>query len=78
MYCSGFCDIKVGSQRSTVLVMCLVLQKDIDKYGLNNCLKEQIKDLRDLVEQGIFDKKTNTTLQVRVIASLGKDYYSYG
>ena len=71
MYYSSYTDIRVSSKRSTVQTICLVQQKDIDTFGLNLCIKEEIQDLRTLVEQGIYDEKTKTNLQVRVIACLG-------
>ena len=35
------------------------------------CLKEVWSELKNLVNEGIFDEKTNSILQVRVISSLG-------
>ena len=66
-----FDDILIASKRSLVQTICLLLQSDIDKFGLKECLEEVLLELRSIVLQGIFDKKSNKNLQVRVIASLG-------
>ena len=71
MYYSLFDDTSIASQRATVQTICLLLQSDIDLFGLNMCLEKTMLELRNLVHQGLFDKKSNKILQVRIIASLG-------
>ena len=64
-------NILIASKRSLVQTICLLLQSDIDEFGLKVCLEEVLLELKNIVLEGIFDKKSNKNLQVRVIASLG-------
>ena len=56
---------------STMQTLCLLFEKDIVKFGLKECLKVVMEELKSTVINGIFDKQLNKTLQVRVIVSLG-------
>ena len=51
--------------------LALLLQRDVDFFGLSLCLKDAISELKDLVENGIYDQATNKRIQVRLIACLG-------
>ena len=70
-YCSAFTSLEAGSQRSSVITIALVYEKDIQFFGLAFCLKKTIEELSNLVKFGIYDKKLKKTLEVRVICSLG-------
>ena len=71
VYYSGIDDTKVGSQRSTITMLGLVNQSDVDFFGLAVCLAKIMSELRDLVVSGIYDKRLKKWLQVRIIANLG-------
>ena len=64
-------NLQLSSKLASVETAALVLQKDVDDFGLAICLEETMLELKTLVEEGFFDEKTQTTLSVRVIASLG-------
>ena len=71
IYYSPITDLKVASNRSTVQTLALLFPSDVKEFGLSKCLETSIKELRLLVENGCFDEKSQHTLQVRLIASLG-------
>ena len=71
VYCSIISDLKICSKLSTVLTLALLNQNDIREFGLRKCLEPIMIDLKTLVCDGYYDEKLNTTLDVRVIASLG-------
>ena len=48
-----------------------MLEKDVTEFGLNHCLEEIISELKILVTEGYYDEYTDTTVQVRLICSLG-------
>ena len=64
----------MSSQRSTIQTVALVPSKDINEFGLKRCLKEILSELNTLITEGYYDAKLKTTLQVRVICSLGTVY----
>ena len=64
-------DLAVASKRSTVQTLGLIFQKDVDEFGLENCLSPIISELNELVSEGISDERTKNILQVRVVANLG-------
>ena len=64
----------MSSQRSTIQTIALVQSKDIAEFGLKRCLKEILSELNTLITEGYYDAKLKTTLQVRVICSLGTVY----
>jgi len=66
-----FANLKVASKRATVQTIALVYQRDIDYFTLNNCLKNPISQLKQLVNEGFFDDETKRTLQVPIACSLG-------
>ena len=70
-YYSPFVTLEVGSKRSSIQTLALLLQKDIEHFKLNVCLQKVITDLKNLVIEGIYDKKTDKIIQVRVMCSLG-------
>ena len=41
------------------------------KFELNFCLRETMLELKELVTYGLYDPKTKTNIQVRVICCLG-------
>ena len=47
------------------------MEKDVEKFGLDTCLEKTMAELKLLVTDGIFDKKLQTQLQIRIIACLG-------
>ena len=51
--------------------LALLRQQDIDHFGLSFCLKDPMAELKDLVENGLWDERTNKRIQIRVIACLG-------
>ena len=71
VYYSVMSDLKVCSLRSTVQTICLLLQSDVDFFGLSICLEETIAQLKVLVDEGLYDSLTKTNVSVRVICSLG-------
>ena len=70
-YYTPFHDLRVSAIRSTVQTLCLLYPKDVEKFGLDVCLQPVMKDLSKLVQNGLFDRRTNSILQVRVIANIG-------
>ena len=60
--------VKWDSQNSTQKMWI------IDSFGLVKCLEDVMKDLQYIVDNGIYDKKSDKILQVRVITSLGMDF----
>ena len=72
-YYGPFVILKVASKRATVQTIALVYQRDIDYFTLNNCLKNPISQLKQLVNEGFFDDETKRTLQVPIACSLGDD-----
>ena len=73
-YYSILNDLEVSSNRSTIQTISLILQSDIDFFGLAVCLRNSILQLKTLVEEGIFDVKTQRNIQVRI---MGKVSYFY-
>ena len=71
VYYSPFDSLEVASHQSTVQTLALLSQKDVERFTLRICLEETMLDLKNLVNTGIFDKKMNKILQVRVMCSLG-------
>ena len=71
VYYTPFNDLRISSKRKTVQTLCLLFPKDVEKFGLEVCLKPVMDDLSRLVQNGMFDKRTNTNLQIRVIANIG-------
>ena len=69
-------DILVSSKLSTVQTVALVEDKDIIEFGLKRCLKEILSELDILIKEGFYDEKLKTTIQVRVICSLGDNLES--
>ena len=69
-YYSIFNDLEVSSGRSTIQTIGLILQSDIDFFGLDVCLTNPILQLKTLVEEGIFDVKTQRNIQVRIIGKV--------
>ena len=47
------------------------MEKDVEKFGLDTCLEKVMEELNLLVTNGIFDEKSQTQLQIRIIACLG-------
>ena len=45
----------------------------IDHFGLKFCLKKPLSKLRDLVNEGLYDPKTNRKIAIRIICCLGMD-----
>ena len=45
----------------------------IDHFGLKFCLKDTLSELRDLVNEGLYDPKTNRKIAIRIICCLGMD-----
>ena len=79
-YYSCFFLPEVASKRSLIQTVAVLLQKDIDEFGLDFCLKKIMLELKSLVQDGLFDEKTKRRIQVRVICCLGTvihDYKSY-
>ena len=70
-YYSPLADLKVAAKRSTIQTLSLIFQKDIDHFGLRKCLQNSMQELKNLVDEGFFDEKSKTRLQVRVISNLG-------
>ena len=70
-YYSCLWNLLFGAQRKTIQTLAILYQSDIDYFGLNFCLQETMSDLKKLVNEGIFCKRTNRHIQVRVIACLG-------
>ena len=70
-YYSAFGNLKVASKRSTIQTIALVLQNDINHFGLRNCLSASMSDLKKMVMNGLYDKRLNVKLAVRVICCLG-------
>ena len=71
VYYSPISNLKVSSNRSTVQTVGLLYPKDVKEFGLQKCLVPSMTELKQLVNNGFFDEKSKTNLQVRVIASLG-------
>ena len=71
-YYSVFTTLLFGSKRSTVQTLALIDSKDIEEFTLRVCLKATIADLEKLVLEGIYDEKTQQTIQVRIICCLGR------
>ena len=71
IYYSPITDLKLASNRGTVQTLALLFPSDVKEFGLSKCLETSIKELRLLVENGCFNEKSQHTLQLRVIASLG-------
>ena len=65
------------ANRSTIQTAALLFPKDQAKYGLRHCLKFIMQELEDLVNNGLYDLKTDSTLQFRVICSLGDNLGKY-
>ena len=63
--------LEVGSKRPCIQTAGLAMQKDVDDFGLDVCFEETMSEWKVLVEEGFFDEKTQTTLSVRIICSLG-------
>ena len=72
VYLSFLMDLCVSSNRGTVTTLALLLDHDVQEFGLSFCLQETLLELEDLVTNGYFDEKSQTQIQVRIIASLGK------
>ena len=70
-YYTGTWDLKIASRVGTVQTLALLDHKDISEFGLSVCLKPTMKELENLVLNGIYDSQSNTTLQVRILACLG-------
>jgi hypothetical protein len=73
-YYSVLNDLVVSSNRKTLQTISLILQSDIDFFGLDVCLINSILQLKTLVEEGIFDHKTQRNIQVRVMGKIS--YFS--
>ena len=63
---------KVWIKRTKVQTLALLLDKDVQEFGLAFCLKKTMLELKDVVTNGVFDEVDQQQLQVRIIASLGK------
>ena len=63
--------LEVASKRSCIQTAGLAFQKDVDDFGLDMCFEQTMLEWKMLVEEGFFDEKTQTTLSVRIICSLG-------
>ena len=70
-YWNPLVTLEVGSKRPCIQTAGLAFQKDVDDFGLDICFEETMSELKVLVEEGFFDEKTQTTLSVRIICSLG-------
>ena len=71
VYYSPFSNLKIASKRSRIQTLCLIESKDVSEYGLSKCLETTMTDLKDIVINGIFDKKLKMVIQVRVLCCLG-------
>ena len=71
IYYSILTDLVVASKRCTIQTLALIWQKDVDTFGLSFCLKEILSELELLVNEGFYDEKTDTRIQIRLICSLG-------
>ena len=71
MYVTPFITLELGGSRKTVQTVALADQNDIDFFGYKVCLNDVMCEMKNLVENGIFDEVTQRHIQVRVIASLG-------
>ena len=75
-YYSIFHDLEVSSNRSTIQTISLILQSDIDFFGIDVCLRYSILQLKTLVDEGIFDVKTQRNIQVRIIGKVSSFFRS--
>ena len=56
-YYSAFGNLKVASKRSTIQTIALVLQKDINHFGLRNCLSATMSELKKIIIHGLYNSK---------------------
>ena len=78
VYWSACTTLEAGSKRSTINTLALLNQRDIDHFKMDVCLKKVIDQLRNLVNNGIYDEISKEQIAVRLICCLGNDYSSYG
>ena len=70
-YWNPLVTLEVASKRPCIQTAGLAFQKDVDDFGLDMCFEQTMLEWKTLVEEGFFDEKTQTTLSVRIICSLG-------
>jgi hypothetical protein len=66
-------DIAISSKRDTVTTLCLLHSADVERFGLEFCLKKPMEELKNLVLMGIYDPITKRNIQFRVVCCLGRE-----
>ena len=51
--------------------MALIYPKDVETYTLPVCLAAVISELKEVVQEGIYDARSQSVIQVRIRANLG-------
>ena len=77
MYITPIITLELGSSRKTIQTLALVDQNVIDFFGHKKCLEHPMRELNELVCNGIYDEAMQRNIQVRIICCLG-DSHSCG